>query len=275
MRAFLLAAAALQAAAFSPPRAALSYVNSKPHATAATYTRGGSLAAASRDELIGEATGTAILLTFGYGAVATSAIDGALTLPGVAAVWGLGVALGVLASNDLSGAHLNPAVTAALACTKKFPASKVAPYIGAQLVGGMAASVLTSLTRGLALAAPAPWIMGFPGLTAARACFIEGWTTAILATMVVVTGGRRHASTVPGKGGPFIVGATVAGMICLVGPLTGAGFNPARDLAPRLVAALAGGAVAFPSGWWIYSLGPVVGAVLGAALCLRCLGSDK
>ena len=117
--------------------------------------------------------------------------------------------------------------------------------------------------------------MGFPGLTSARACFIEGWTTAILATMVVVTGGRRHASTVPAKGGPFIVGATVAGMICLVGPLTGAGFNPARDLAPRLVALLSGGAGAFPSGWWIYSLGPVVGAVLGAALCLRCLGSDK
>ena len=135
--------------------------------------------------------------------------------------------------------------------------------------------MLTSATRGLALSSPAPWIMGFPGLTAARACFIEGWTTAILATMVVVTGGRRHASTVPGKGGPFIVGATVAGMICLVGPLTGAGFNPARDLAPRLVAALAGGAGAFPSGWWIYSAGPVVGAVLGAALCLRCLGSDK
>ena len=275
MRAFLLAAAALQAAAFSPPRAALSYVNSKPHATAATYTRGGSITATTRDELIGEATGTAILLTFGYGAVATSAIDGALTLPGVAAVWGLGVALGVLASNDLSGAHLNPAVTAALAATKKFPVKKVAPYVAAQLVGGMVASVLTSLTRGLAFSSPAPWIMGFPGLSAARACFIEGWTTAILATMVVVTGGRRHASTVPGKGGPFIVGATVAGMICLVGPLTGAGFNPARDLAPRLVALLAGGAGAFPGGWWIYSAGPVIGAVAGAALCLRCLGSDR
>merc|ERR1711965_812615 len=123
MRALLLIAAALQATAFSPPRTALSY---KRHgATSATmkFGRGGALAAATRDELIGEATGTAILLAFGYGAVATSAIDGALTLPGVAAVWGLGVALGALASNDQSGAHLNPAVTAALAATKKFPAS--------------------------------------------------------------------------------------------------------------------------------------------------------
>ena len=263
------------ASAFSPPRTALSYKQQSATSATATFGRGGAIAAATRDELIGEATGTAILLTFGYGAVATSAIDGALTLPGVAAVWGLGVALGVLASNDLSGAHLNPAVTAALAATHKFPVKKVAPYVAAQLVGGMVASVLTSVTRGLALSSPAPWVMAFPGLTSARACFVEGWTTALLATMVVVTGGRRHASTVPAKGGPFIVAATVAGMICLAGPLTGAGFNPARDLAPRLVALLSGGAGAFPAGWGIYSAGPVVGAVAGAALCLRCLGSDR
>ena len=273
MHRFLLVLAAAEA--FSPPRAALSLKQRSATSASVEFARGCALAAATRDELIGEATGTAILLTFGYGAVATSAIDGALTLPGVAAVWGLGVALGVLASNDLSGAHLNPAVTAALAFTNKFPVKKVAPYVAAQLVGGMAASVLTSMTRGLALSSPAPWIMGFPGLSAARACFIECWTTATLATMVMVTGGRRHAGTVPGKGGPFIVGATVAGMICLVGPLTEAGFNPARDLAPRLVAALAGGVGVFPAGWWIYSLGPVVGAVLGAAVCLRCVGSDR
>ena len=75
-----------------------------------------------------------------------------------------------------------------------------------------------------------------------------------------------------------LIGALLAGLIILTGPVTGAGFNPARDIAPRLVAALAGGVgwrAAFPSGWWIYSAGPVVGAVLGAALCLRCLGSDR
>merc|ERR1712091_207599 len=137
MHRFLLVLAAVKA--FSPPRTALSYKQQSATSASVVFGRGGAVAAATRDELIGEATGTAILLTFGYGAVATSAIDGALTLPGVAAVWGLGVALGVLASNDLSGAHLNPAVTAALAFTNKFPVKKVAPYIGAQLVGGMAA----------------------------------------------------------------------------------------------------------------------------------------
>ena len=139
MHRFLIVLAAAEA--FSPPRAALSYKQQSATSATATFARGGALAAATRDELIGEATGTAILLTFGYGAVATSAIDGALTLPGVAAVWGLGVALGVLASNDLSGAHLNPAVTAALAATKKYPVKKVAPYVAAQLVGGKAAAM--------------------------------------------------------------------------------------------------------------------------------------
>ena len=122
MRRFLIVLAAAEA--FSPPRAALSLKQRSATSASVEFARGCALAAATRDELIGEATGTAILLTFGYGAVATSAIDGALTLPGVAAVWGLGVALGVLASNDLSGAHLNPAVTAALAATQKFPVKK-------------------------------------------------------------------------------------------------------------------------------------------------------
>ena len=92
MRAFLLIAAALQATAFSPPRTASATTAATRNERNGTFASG-SITAATRDELIGEATGTAILLTFGYGAVATSAIDGALTLPGVAAVWGLGVAL--------------------------------------------------------------------------------------------------------------------------------------------------------------------------------------
>ena len=78
MHRFLIVLAAAEA--FSPPRAALSYKQQSATSATATFARGGALAAASRDELIGEATGTAILLTFGYGAVATSAIDGACLL---------------------------------------------------------------------------------------------------------------------------------------------------------------------------------------------------
>ena len=82
----------------------------QPRATAA---RGGgalsALSAATRDELIGEATGTAILLAFGYGAVATKEMAGSLSLSGLAAVWGFGVALGAAVSSDLSGGHMRVA----------------------------------------------------------------------------------------------------------------------------------------------------------------------
>jgi len=234
--------------------------------------RGGALGAAvSRDELVGEATGTALLLTFGYGSVATAEFYGA-SLGLVALSWGFGVALGALVASDLSGAHLNPAVTASLAAAGKFPWKKVAPFVLAQLAGGVFASLLTSATHGLGVGGPCPWIMGFGDRGAGRACFVEAWQTAVLAVAVFVTGGASRA--VPPKSGPFIVGATVSGLICLGGPLTGAGFNPARDVAPRLVAGLAGAANAFPAGWWAYTLGPVVGAVVGGMFAKTVLKSD-
>ena len=303
--------------------------------------RGGALGAAvSRDELVGEATGTALLLTFGYGSVATAEFYGA-SLGLVALSWGFGkrrrrirfeapnrthglcgriaaavvalvrvwsaprrrrdhspastrsrvaastrpvasssprrrrragVALGALVASDLSGAHLNPAVTASLAAAGKFPWKKVAPFVLAQLAGGVFASLLTSVTHGLGVGGPCPWIMGFGDRGAGRACFVEAWQTAVLAVAVFATGGASRA--VPPKSGPFIVGATVSGLICLGGPLTGAGFNPARDVAPRLVAGLAGAANAFPAGWWAYTLGPVVGAVVGGMFAKTVLKSD-
>ena len=239
------------------------------------------LAAATREEVLGEAAGTAILLTFGYGACASS-----LGLGGVACVWGLGVALGICASKDLSGAHLNPAVTLMLAARGSFPARKVGPYCAAQLCGGVAASLLTTATWGLSLSSPAPWIMAFgEGVGAVRACFIEAWTTAVLVGAIFFAVAAAETA-VPA---PVIIGATISGLICLVGPLTGAGFNPVRDLAPRIVAkfgkvafpakvataakgakgakvAEVATAAAFPAGTWAYTVGPILGALAGAAL---------
>jgi len=262
-------------AAFAPIQRHHAALHSAQHSASsrrAAPPRGGALGAAvSRDELVGEATGTALLLTFGYGSVATAEFYGA-SLGLVALSWGFGVALGALVASDLSGAHLNPAVTASLAAAGKFPWKKVAPFVLAQLAGGVFASLLTSVTHGLGVGGPCPWIMGFGDHGAGRACFVEAWQTAVLAVAVFVTGGASRA--VPPKSGPFIVGATVSGLICLGGPLTGAGFNPARDVAPRLVAGLAGAANAFPAGWWAYTLGPVVGAVVGGMFAKTVLKSD-
>ena len=265
-------------AAFSP----------QPHLKPLVRRGGGAAppaaAAATRDEVVGEAAGTAILLTFGYGACAS-----ALGLGGVACVWGLGVALGICASKNLSGAHLNPAVTLMLAARGSFPASKVGPYCAAQLCGGVAASLLTAATWGLSLSSPAPWIMAFgDGVGAARACFIEAWTTAVLVGAIFFAIGAAEPAVPP----PVIIGATISGLICLVGPLTGAGFNPVRDLAPRLVAKVAKVAfpakvakgakvatvatgAAFPAGTWAYTVGPIVGALAGAALSKALLDGPR
>ena len=137
---------------FSPPRAALSYKHKPVQRSAATFARGGSINAATRDELIGEATGTAILLTFGYGMIATSAIDGALTLPGVAAVWGLGVALGVLASNDLSRSAPQSGGHSCISCDPKVPREEGRPLRRGAARGRHGCVCLDcNVTRGLAL----------------------------------------------------------------------------------------------------------------------------
>lgn len=230
------------------------------------------------EEFVGEATGTCLLLTLGFGAVATQAFATAPVGPfGMAVVWGVGAVFGILAAADLSGAHLNPAVTLSLAAFRGFPARKVPRYVVAQLCGSAAAAALTAATWApLAPAGPLgayPFLMSF-SVPTPTAAFVEAWQTALLVTAVYVTTGASAA--VPKKASPFVVGLVLAGLICLGGPITGAGYNPARDVGPRLIAALggAGFSAAFPPGWWAYTLGPLAGALVGAAFCVHVLKSD-
>src|SRR6478736_8323364 len=115
-------------------------------------------------ELSGEFLGTMILILFGCGVVAQVVAGGALTTPpgglgnhdSIAWAWGLGVTLGVYVAARLSGAHLNPAVTVALAAFRGFPWSKVAPYFLAQTAGAFVAALLVrwNYTEALAKADP-------------------------------------------------------------------------------------------------------------------------
>lgn len=74
---------------------------------------------------------------------------------------------------------------------------------------------------------------------------------------------------------PPLIGATVGGLICFIAPITQAGFNPARDFGPRIVAGLSGwGKVAFQK-WWVYVVGPIVGAIAGGALADRVLYGEE
>ena len=177
--------------------------------------------------------------------------------------------MGIVAAGDLSGAHLNPAITLALVAFKRFPLRKVPRYALGQMAGALAAAAFTALSKPAA-AAPYPYVMALaPGVGILRGAFVEGLHTAALALAIFASAGKRAQ--------PYFLGAVLSALICVGGPLTGAGYNPARDLAPRLAAALSGasgGAAAFPAGCLaVYTAGPVVGALVGGFVASRFLKS--
>jgi MIP family channel proteins len=259
-----------------------------------------------RRALAGEAVGTYLLVLFGTGSVAAAVLTGAqVGLWQVAVVWGVGVALAIYASAALSGAHLNPAVSLAFALLRRqeFPARRLLPYAAAQLTGAVLAGLTVAvlfwpfvlrfeadkgLTRGQPGSELAAMIFGeyFPnpalfGTDAAarvlvsplQAALVEAFGTAVLAFVIFALTARRNTAAPAANLAPFFIGFTVAALISLFAPITQAGWNPARDFGPRLVAfALGWGVIAIPGpdgGFWVYILGPLVGAPLGGWLWQR------
>jgi glycerol uptake facilitator len=255
--------------------------------------------------LLGEFCGTFLLIFFGCGAGAGSLLLGApLGAFQIAAVWGLAVATAIYLTGGLSGPHLNPAVTLALAVWSGFPWRRVGGYVVGQMLGAFVASaVLYGLfagplaafeaAQGIARGAPgseaSAMIFGeyFPNpgghpLTAATrelvspatAFLAEALATGIL--MLVVLGLNHPGNAARPKDlTALAIGLTVTLLIAMVGPLTMACFNPARDLAPRIFSALAGwGRVPFTTnghGWWtVYIVAPLSGALAGGGIFQAC-----
>jgi glycerol uptake facilitator protein len=250
---------------------------------------------------VGESLGTFILVFFGCGSVATAVLTGAqVGIFQVAIVWGIGIATAIYLTASLSGAHLNPAVTVAFAAWSKFPWKNVPGYILAQFAGAFAASLALygvyhgvleayenahHILRGLPGSEATAMIFGefFPNpaghpLTeAARttvgmptAFFAEALGTAILMLVILGTVDEQNASR-PKALTAATIGLTVTILISLLGPLTMAAFNPARDLGPRLFSSMAGwGSVPFVTngyGWLtVYVLAPIVGALVGGGV---------
>jgi glycerol uptake facilitator protein len=252
---------------------------------------------------VGEMLGTFLLVFFGCGSVAAATLLGAqVGIFQVAIVWGLGIALAIHLTGALSGAHLNPAVTCALAACGRFPAQRIGGYVAAQFCGAfLAAAALHaayagplqayerahSFVRGAPGSEATAMIFGefFPNpggqpLTAAHraligtggAFFCETLGTAVLVLVVLGATDEKNSGR-PRELAPAMIGLTVTALISLLAPLTQAAFNPARDLAPRVWSALAGwGTVPFAvngSGWLtVYVLAPLAGGQL-AALAYR------
>lgn len=251
--------------------------------------------------VIGEFVGTFILAFFGCGSVCAAVTTGAqVGVFQVAIVWGLGIATAIYLTASLSGAHLNPAVTISLAAWGHFPGRRVPGYILTQMIGAFTAAAMlyvifggaitefeakNKIVRGQAGSEASAMVFGEfypnplgkplaeanPGrMSQTRAFVAEVVGTGILLLVIFCATDERNGSR-PQILTAATIGLTITMLISLLGPLTMACFNPARDLGPRLFSSLAGwGSVPFTAngmGWLtVYLIAPIVGGLLGGAI---------
>ncbi|GAB4208569.1 MAG: aquaporin [Roseiflexaceae bacterium] len=201
---------------------------------------------------VAELVGTYALVLAGCGAIVVNSSTGALGHLGVALTFGLVVMVLIVALGHLSGAHFNPAVTLAFALIRHFPLREVPAYIGAQLLGASAAGFTLQALFGMVANLGAT----LPSGSAGQSLLLELLLTAAL--MLVITSVATDTRAV-GQMAAIAIGATVALDALWGGPISGASMNPARSFGPALVA----------GAWrdhWVYWLGPVLGALIGAGL---------
>ena len=258
-------------------------------------------------ECLAEFLGTLVLIAFGTGVVASAVA--ALNQSGrgttafaaggdwllVTFGWAAAVALGIYVAGGVSGAHLNPAVTVALAARRGFPWARVLPYAAAQTAGAFCGAAVvyanyadairsyeraqgivrgtlaSAATAGIFTTGPAPYYAG-----ALAGPFIDQVIgTALLVLGVFALTDERNQ---PPKGNlsPLVVGLLVAAIGMSFGANAGYAINPARDLGPRLLAVAAGwGTAALPGPggfWWVPIAAPLVGGVVGAVVYDLCIG---
>jgi MIP family channel proteins len=235
-------------------------------------------------EILAEFLGTFILVVFGTAVVAQVVLSGQTTgtYLSINLGWGLAVTMAVYVAGGVSGAHLNPAVTVALAVRRGFPWGKVLPYSLAQLAGAFAGALVTFVTYREALAHfdggvrqvagpqatagifatyPQAFLSTFPG-----GLIDQVVGTALLLLLIFAISDARNLAPDP-KIAPLLVGSAVMLIGMTFGYNSGYAINPARDLGPRLFTCVAGwGGEVFRAGngwWWVPIVGPLVGGVLG------------
>jgi len=218
------------------------------------------MASGRNRKFVAEAMGTFCLVFAGTGAIIINEVSGGVVSQvGIALTFGLVVQAMIYAVGDVSGAHLNPAVTLGFFAARRLEGRLVAPYIASQLIGGLAASaVLRFLFPGNALLGAT-----LPAGPSAQSFVLELVLTWIL--MFVILSVSTGASE---KG--IMAGAAIGGVIALeamfAGPICGASMNPVRSLAPALVSG-------HLEKVWIYLTAPVIGA-LGAVVACRCVREE-
>jgi glycerol uptake facilitator protein len=217
--------------------------------------------------LLAEFVGTGLLVLFGAGSVvaALTMNGGRLAYGGlgiIALAFGLVVALVIYAVGTTSGAHINPAVTVALAAARRFRWIEVGPYVVAQLLGAVVGALLIVAYVGsratdfgsVGLTALGEDVNGLQGIVA------EALGTFLLVFTIMAVAVDKRA---PAGWAGFLIGLAVATEIMLIGPFTGGSVNPARSFGPYVVNQLFGGSTPW-SEFYVYIVGPLVGGVAGA-----------
>ena len=250
-------------------------------------------------EMIGEFFGTMVLILFGDGCVATVFLfsnigSGNASTPFatewivIILGWGLAVMLGIYVAGSISGAHINPAVTLALAATGRLPWSKVLPYWLAQILGAfVAGGILYFVYQGALVHALAVnhltigqiaqqttgngygWIFytfpkGFVGTFGAFGDEFVG-TALLVGLILAIVDGRNQP--VQSNLNPLIIGFLIVAIGASFGLNTGYAINPARDFGPRLWVAIVSGGASFSADnyyFWIPIVAPLTGGVVGA-----------
>ena len=198
---------------------------------------------------IAEILGTFALVFCGTGAVVIDQqTGGGVSHAGIAITFGLIVMCMIYALGDLSGAHLNPAVSIAFTIAKRLPAKALAPYIASQLVGALLASGV------LKLLFPSNALLGatLPASSAMQSFVLEFILTFLLMLVIIsVSTGSKERGLFAG----IAVGGIIALEAMFAGPICGASMNPARSLAPAIVSG-------HLEDIWVYLAGPIAGAAL-------------
>ncbi|BBG04723.1 MULTISPECIES: MIP/aquaporin family protein [Pseudonocardia] len=233
-------------------------------------------------ELASEFAGTMILILFGCGVVAQVVTSEGASGDWNSLVWGwgIGVMLGVYVAGRVSGAHLNPAVTFALAVFKGFSWRKVLPYSLAQLAGAFVAALIVRAVYADALARFDPEhtvatqtifsTLPGEGVSIPTAFLDQVVGTAILVFVIFAL--TNALNNPPGANmAPVTIGLLVVGIGVAFGTNAGYAINPARDLGPRLASFLTGYDTAFHTAdgvlyFWLPIIAPLIGAVVGGGL---------
>lgn len=209
---------------------------------------------------VAEAIGTFALVFAGTGAIVINEVSGgAITHAGVALTFGLVVLAMIYTVGDISGAHLNPAVTIGFWAARRLASRELAPYILSQIVGALAASGLLRIlfVQNKLLGATSPAGSELQSFT------LEFVLTLILMlTILNVSTGAKEKGITAG----IAVGAVIALEAMFAGPISGASMNPARSLAPAIVSL-------HIEHLWLYLVAPPLGAAAAVFAC-RCIREE-